>query len=185
MKLLAGLGNIGDKYAFTRHNVGFMVVDKWALNNNVSFKENKKLKCFIAKFKFGFDDIVLIKPTTFMNLSGDSVIEVMNYYKIDVKDVLIIYDDLSLELGRIRFRADGSDGGHNGIKSVIQHLGTPEIARLKIGIGPQPNLPSEVFVLQNFSKEELDVMKEVLSQAKAGIACYFTEGIAGAQNKYN
>ena len=92
---------------------------------------------------------------------------------------------MSLELGKIRFRANGSDGGHNGIKSVIQHLGTKDIARLKIGIGPQPNLPSEIFVLQNFSKEELETLKTTLSTAKEGISCFFKEGIATAQNKYN
>jgi PTH1 family peptidyl-tRNA hydrolase len=90
-----------------------------------------------------------------------------------------------LKLGEIRFRANGSDGGHNGIKSVIQHLGTKDVARLKIGIGPQPNLPSEVFVLQNFSKEELETLKETLTTAKLAIDCYFKDGIAVAQNKYN
>ena len=185
MKLVVGLGNIGDKYCFTRHNVGFMVVDKLAIEKGVSFKEDKKLKCFIGKFKHGIDDIVLIKPTTFMNLSGDAVQLVMNYYKIDIKDVVIVYDDLSLELGKIRFRANGSDGGHNGIKSIIKHLGTQNVARLKIGIGPQPNLPSEVFVLQNFAKDELENLKPVLSKAKEGISCYFKEGISVAQNKFN
>ena len=88
-------------------------------------------------------------------------------------------------MGKIRFRANGSDGGHNGMKSIIQHLGTSDIARLKIGIGPQPNLPSEVFVLQNFSQEELETLKTVLSNAKNGIGCFFKEGIAEAQNKFN
>ena len=120
-----------------------------------------------------------------MNLSGEAVRAVIDYYKIDISDVLIVYDDLSLEIGKIRFRPNGSDGGHNGIKSVIQHLGTKNVARLKIGIGPQPNLPSEVFVLQNFSKEELDMLKVALSKAKEGIQCYFKEGMAAAQNKFN
>ena len=120
-----------------------------------------------------------------MNLSGEAVRVVMDYYKISVEDVLIVYDDLSLELGKIRFRSNGSDGGHNGIKSVIKHLGTKDVARLKIGIGPQPNLPSEVFVLQNFTKEELETLKSVLTKSKDGISCYFKEGIAVAQNKYN
>ena len=119
MKLVVGLGNVGDKYCFTRHNVGFMVVDKWAIMNDVTFKEDKKLKCFIAKYKSEMEDIMLIKPTTFMNLSGEAVIAVINYYKIDISDVIIVYDDLSLELGKIRFRPSGSDGGHNGIKSII------------------------------------------------------------------
>ena len=120
-----------------------------------------------------------------MNLSGEAVRAVVDYYKIPVEDVLIVYDDLSLDIGKIRFRANGSDGGHNGIKSVIQHLGTKDVARLKIGIGPQPNLPSEVFVLQNFSKDELEVLKGTLSTAKSAVECYFKEGLAVAQNKFN
>ena len=120
-----------------------------------------------------------------MNLSGEAVRAVADYYKIQLSDILIVFDDLSLDIGKIRFRANGSDGGHNGIKSVIQHLGSKDVARLKIGIGPQPNIPSEVFVLQNFSKEELEMLKTTLIKAKDGIACYFTQGMAEAQNKFN
>ena len=185
MKLIVGLGNIGDKYIFTRHNAGFMVIDSFALNSNLNYRENSKLKCLMTNIRDGYEDYLLIKPTTFMNLSGEAVRAVMDYYKIKIEDILIIYDDLSLELGKIRFRANGSDGGHNGIKSVIKHLGTNNIARLKIGIGPQPNIPSEVFVLQNFSKEELEILKTTISRAKEAIDCYFKEGIAIAQNKFN
>ena len=185
MKLIAGLGNIGAKYTFTRHNAGFMLIDSIAINSGLELKENSRLKCFLTKFSNNGEDYLLIKPTTFMNLSGEAVRAVADYYKINVKDILIVFDDLSLELGKIRFRPNGSDGGHNGIKSVIQHLGTKDIARLKIGIGPQPSIPSEVFVLQNFSKEELDKLKETLAIAKEGIACYFTNGIQATQNKYN
>lgn len=185
MKLIAGLGNIGTKYTFTRHNAGFMLCDSIAVNEGLNFRENPRLKCFMTNLRNGVDDYLIIKPTTFMNLSGESVRAVMDYYKIPVEDVIIVYDDLSLELGKMRFRANGSDGGHNGIKSVIQHLGTQNIARLKIGIGPQPNLPSEVFVLQNFSKEELETLKGVIAKAKEGIKCYFKEGLTNAQNKYN
>ena len=185
MKLIAGLGNVGNKYTFTRHNAGFMLLDSIAINSGFNFKENSRLKCLITSLKNGIDDYLLIKPTTFMNLSGEAVRLVSDYYKIETKDILIVYDDLSLELGRIRFRQNGSDGGHNGIKSVIEHMGTKDIARLKIGIGPQPSIPAEVFVLQNFSKEELETLKSVLGKAKEGIATYFTEGITTAQNKYN
>ena len=185
MKLIAGWGNIGDKYTFTRHNAGFMLIDSFALNENLNFRENSRLKCLMTNLRTPHEDYLLIKPTTFMNLSGEAVRAVIDYYKIDISDVLIVYDDLSLEIGKIRFRPNGSDGGHNGIKSVIQHLGTKNVARLKIGIGPQPNLPSEVFVLQNFSKEELDTLKVALSKAKEGIQCYFKEGMAAAQNKFN
>lgn len=185
MKLIVGLGNIGQKYTFTRHNVGFMLADSIAINNNLEFRENSRLKCLMTNLRNGVDDYLIIKPTTFMNLSGESVRAVVDYYKIPTEDVLIVYDDLSLELGKIRFRANGSDGGHNGIKSVIKHLGTNNISRLKIGIGPQPNLPSEVFVLQNFTKEELETLKGVFANAKDGISCFFREGIAVAQNKFN
>ena len=185
MKLIVGLGNVGQKYTFTRHNVGFMLADSFAINNNLTFKENSRLKCFMTNLRNGINDYLIIKPTTFMNLSGEAVRAVMDYYKIPIENIIVVYDDLSLELGKIRFRANGSDGGHNGIKSIIKHLGTSNIARLKIGIGPQPNLPSEVFVLQNFSKDELEKLKEVLSTAKDGINCHFKEGIAVAQNRFN
>lgn len=181
MKLIAGLGNIRDKYCFTRHNAGFMVLDKLALDNNFSFREENKLKCFLAKS----GDIIYIKPTTFMNLSGEAVRAVMDYYKINVKDILIVYDDIALDLGRIRFRANGSDGGHNGIKSIIKHVGTKEFDRLKIGIGPQPNIPSENFVLQNFPKEQLEELKEILKRADEAIEFYLKNDIQKAQNKFN
>jgi PTH1 family peptidyl-tRNA hydrolase len=120
-----------------------------------------------------------------MNLSGEAVSAVMNYYKINIEDVLIVYDDLSLELGKIRFRPNGSDGGHNGIKSVIKHISTQNIARLKIGIGPQPPIPSEQFVLQNFYKSQLEELKVVLRNAVEGIDYYLDNGMAQTQNKYN
>lgn len=181
MKLIAGLGNIGEKYCFTRHNAGFMVLDKWALNDGFLFKEETKLKCFFAKY----DDIIFIKPTTYMNLSGEAVRSVMDYYKIDVKDILVIYDDIALDLGRIRFRANGSDGGHNGIKSIIQHVGTKNFDRLKIGIGPQPNIPSENYVLQNFPKENLQELKSVLTTSVEAVKYYLNNGIEKSQNKFN
>lgn len=183
MKLIIGLGNFEDKYLFTRHNAGFMAVDFFVQSNNQSFKIDKKLKSMITKFKFGNEDIVVIKPLTYMNLSGEAVIAVMNFFKIDVKDILVIYDDISIDLGRVRFKNSGSDGGHNGIKSIIKHLGTKDFDRLKIGIGPQPNIPSEAYVLQNFSKEELDKLKELLKEPM--IEDYLKDGIEKSQNVYN
>lgn len=183
MKLIAGLGNFEGKYLFTRHNAGFMAVDFFAQEHNQSFKTENKLKSMVCKFKLGGEDILLIKPLTYMNLSGEALIAAMNFYKIENKDVLVIYDDISLDLGTIRFRANGSDGGHNGVKSIIQMLGTKDFDRLKIGIGPQPNIPSENFVLQNFKKEELETLKEILK--KPLIEFYLKEGIEKAQNFYN
>lgn len=185
MKLIAGLGNIGEEYCFTRHNAGFMVLDKLALKNNLSFKEEKKLKTYILKFKYGNEDIILVKPTTYMNLSGEAIRAVKDYYKIDINDIFIIYDDISLDLGKIRFRSNGSDGGHNGIKSIIKHLGTKDFNRLKIGIGPQPNIPSENYVLGKFSKEQLEKLKEVLNLSINAMEFFLDNDIQKAQNKFN
>lgn len=185
MKLITGLGNIGDKYCMTRHNAGFMVLDRWALTESLSFKTEGKLKASILKFKYNGEDVIFAKPTTFMNLSGEAVRAIMDYYKIDVKDILIIYDDIALDLGRIRYRANGSDGGHNGIKSIIKHVGTKDFARLKVGIGPQPNIPSENYVLQNFPKDQLDELKEVLDKSIDSVKFYLENGIEKTQNKFN
>lgn len=183
MKLIIGLGNFEDKYLFTRHNAGFMMLDFFALRNNQEFKQEKKLKTLFAKFRLDGEDIVAIKPLTYMNLSGEAVFAVMNFYKIEVEDILVIYDDISLELGRLRFRSSGSDGGHNGIKSIIKYLGTNKFDRLKIGIGPQPNIPSETYVLQNFQKTELESLKEIFK--KPIIEDYIAYGLDKAQNVYN
>lgn len=183
MKLIVGLGNFENKYLFTRHNAGFMMVDFFTRHHNQPFKQEKKLKSMMTKLKFNDEDVIIIKPLTYMNLSGEAIIAVMNFYKIDVKDILIIYDDISLDLGMVRFRSSGSDGGHNGVKSVIKHLGTKDFDRLKIGIGPQPNIPSESYVLQNFSNEELEKLKEILKMPL--IEDYLKDGIEKVQNIYN
>lgn len=183
MKLIIGLGNFEEKYLFTRHNVGFMAVDFFANANNQTFKIEKKLKSNIVKFKINNEDIILVKPLTYMNLSGEAVIAVMNFYKIEPKDILVVYDDISIDLGRVRFRSSGSDGGHNGIKSIIKNIGTKDFDRLKIGIGPQPNIPSEAYVLQNFSKDELEDLKVILK--KSIIEDYLKYGLEKVQNTYN
>ena len=185
MKLVVGLGNVGDKYCFTRHNAGFMIADSLAMKNSEAFRENSKLKSLITKIRINNEDTLLIKPTTYMNLSGETLRAVIDYYKIPIENTLVVYDDLSLELGKIRFRASGSDGGHNGIKSIIQHLGTNKFARLKIGIGPQPPIPSEAFVLQNFSNSELEALKTVINKSDEAIEYYFANGIQKTQNSYN
>lgn len=185
MKLIIGLGNVGGKYTFTRHNVGFMLVDKIALDNGVTFKDNSKLKSLITKFYKNGEEYMLVKPTTYMNLSGEAMRAVIDYYKINPKDMIIIFDDLSLDIGKIRFRANGSDGGHNGIKSIIKHLGSKDFTRLKIGIGPQPPIPAEAFVLQNFESDKLDTLKEVLTRSEEAVFYYFENGIEKTQNTYN
>lgn len=181
MKLILCTGNIGEKYAFNRHNVGFMVADLMGYEKSFDFRLESKLKCYLAKYQ----DCIVIKPTTYMNLSGEALSLVMNYYKIKPEDVLIVYDDLAIDLGTLRFKGSGSDGGHNGIKSIIQHIGTNKFARLKVGIGPQPPIPSENFVLGNFSKEQMPILKETLKTAVEAIEFYFKNGMEKAQNKYN
>ena len=185
MNLIIGLGNIGAKYQFTRHNVGFMVVDYLALNNSESFRENTKLKSLITKIRLNGEDTLLVKPTTYMNLSGEALRAVMDYYKIPIENTLVVYDDLSLDFGKIRFRPSGSDGGHNGIKSLISHAGTNKFSRVKIGVGPQMGLPSEVFVLQNFYKEQMDGLKSIITKVAESIEYYYQNGIEKTQNFYN
>ena len=186
MKLITGLGNPGDKYKFTRHNAGFMALDYLSYQWNFDFKFESKFNGEIAKINKDGESLILLKPHTFMNLSGQSLIAVMNFYKIQREDILVIYDDIAMPVGKLRFRAKGSDGGHNGIKSVINVLGgNNSFDRLKIGIGPQPNLPSEVYVLQNFTQEQLAELKEELPRIKDAVETYLAEGLQPAQTKFN
>ena len=188
MKLIAGLGNVGDKYLFTRHNIGFMALDFFRELNDIgeNFKFENKFNGHILKTNILGESIILVKPDTFMNLSGECIRKVLDFYKLDVKDILVVYDDISLNLGTLRFRSSGSDGGHNGIKNIIKMLGTNKFDRLKLGIGPQlPNQKSESFVLANFSSEQLDVVKKVCKIANEAILYYIKNNINDAQNKFN
>lgn len=188
MKLIAGLGNVGDKYLFTRHNIGFMALDFFRELNDIgeNFKFENKFNGHILKTNILGESIILVKPDTFMNLSGECIRKVFDFYKLDVKDILVVYDDISLNLGNLRFRPSGSDGGHNGIKNIIKMLGTNKFDRLKLGIGPQlPNQKSESFVLANFSSEQLDVVKKVCKIANEAILYYIKNNINDAQNKFN
>ena len=184
MKLIIGLGNIGPKYCFTRHNAGFMVIDRWAYVDNFSFKLDSKLKSFISKTRINDEDVFFVKPNTFMNLSGEAVRAVMDYYKIDISNIIVIYDDISMDIGKIRIRGNGSSGGHNGIKSIIKNLNSDEFKRIKVGIGPQVGL-SEHFVLQNFTSEQLEIIKEVVDKTIEATKSLMTDGLEIAQNKFN
>lgn len=187
MKLIVGLGNPDKKYEFNRHNAGFMVLDYFAYKHGAVFKHENKLKCNITKTNCLDESLMLVKPTTYMNLSAQSVIAVMNFYKVEKTDVFVVYDDIALDLGRLRFRANGSDGGHNGIKSIIQAFGGEnKFDRLKFGIGPQPPLmPSEAFVLQDFKDTELKALKDSIKKASEAIEYYLEHGIQKAQNEFN
>ncbi len=186
MKILICLGNPGDKYSQTRHNTGFIFADMLANEIGITFQNEPKFKSHIAKGAYNNESVWIIKPQTYMNLSGEALSALRNFYKIQPKDFFIVYDDISMDLGKIRLRDKGSDGGHNGIKSIINHLGTQEFDRLKIGIGPQPDyMKSEDYVLQNFSVTEQNELKETLKKSIEAFKYYCENGIQKAQNKYN
>lgn len=187
MKIIIGLGNPTNKYENTRHNVGFKVIDGIANILGVNFSMENKFKAQIAKGVWDSEQILLVKPQTFMNLSGEAVALIMGYFKVEISQIIIVYDDLSIDLGTLRFRANGSDGGHNGIKSIIQSLGgNKNFARLKVGIGPQPPyMPSEKFVLGEFTSQEILLLNEVVKTSVNAIQCFIKSGISDAQNKFN
>ncbi len=180
MKLIAGLGNPEPKYMKTRHNVGFMVMDEILKQKGLKLAE--KFKSYYTKD----NDIIYCMPATYMNLSGHAIREIISFYKINIKDVLIIYDDISLDLGTLRFRENGTDGGHNGIKSIIKETGSLDFPRLKIGIGPQPKgIKSENFVLQNFNRDERETLLKMVQTASNAALDWITKDMRELQNKYN
>ena len=157
MKIIVGLGNTGDKYNNTRHNVGFMVLDKFARENNLSWKLHKKFKAELAECS----GALLVKPQTYMNLSGESVRSILHFYKILNDDLpeslVVIHDDMDIDFGKYKIALDSRSAGHNGVQSIIDHLGTKNFQRIRIGIRTEEKekIPTEKFVLQKFSKEEL------------------------------
>lgn len=164
MKLIVGLGNPGKEYEQTRHNAGFMVMDALADDLGVSINQ-VKFKGLYTKTKIKGEDVVLLKPTTYMNLSGEAVGEVMRFFKIDVEDLLVIYDDLDLPTGKLRIRDKGSAGGHNGIKSIIQHVGTQNFKRIRVGIDKSSIIPVVDYVLGKFTSEEMVALNEGIKKA--------------------
>lgn len=169
MKLIVGLGNPGKKYEGTRHNIGFIALDEWAYQHHESFNKTGFKGDYFETFVNG-EKTIFLKPTTFMNNSGEAVIALANYYDIALEDILVVYDDLDMEPGRIRLRQKGSAGGHNGVKSLIAHLGTDKIRRIKLGIGhPMPGRTVVDHVLSRFPKEDHQAMLEATKAAVAAI----------------
>jgi len=183
MKLIVGLGNPGKDYDHTRHNTGYMTLDYFAEKYNATFKLDTKLEGFISTINIEGKKIVLLKPTTYMNLSGNSISKVLNYYKIDVKDMLVIHDDLDLGVGVIRFRNHGSAGGHNGLKSIIEHIGS-NFNRCKIGIDKSNDTISHV--LGKFSKDEQTLIDNAIIKVSDAIIDFINEkSFEEIMNKYN
>lgn len=183
MFLIVGLGNPGKEYAGTRHNIGFEAVDYIADKYNIDINR-KKFKGVYGEGFIGNEKVILMKPTTYMNLSGECIREVIDFYKLSNEDILVIYDDISLDVGRIRIRPKGSAGGHNGIKSIINHLGTDEFSRIKIGVG-QPKGDLVNHVLGKFSKEENEVLEESLEATKLATETIIKEDTQAGMNKFN
>ena len=182
MKIIIGLGNPGDNYRLTKHNFGFWIVDELVKQRSLKYKAGKGEYVFAKDKQYMF-----IKPTTFVNNSGLAIKQLLNYFdNIDSNDLIIIYDDLDIELGNIRFKSKGSDGGHNGIKSIIYHLNSDTFDRLKIGIATQTKMrPSEVYVLKPFPKKYTQIVNEVIINAVDGINFYLKSGIVESMNNFN
>lgn len=182
--LIVGLGNPGKAYEKTRHNVGFMFVDQYAKEKELFFKLETRFSCYLASFTHNDENHYLIKPVTYMNNSGFSVKAVANYYKIPVEDIMVIYDDRDLDVAQIRLRKKGSSGGHRGVKSVIEQLGTNEFARLRIGIG-RNHQDAKDYVLSPLGKDEMSLLNYTLALAPNIINDYLDHGIDYVMNNYN
>lgn len=184
MKLIVGLGNPGRNYAHTRHSMGFDTIDKLADSWGVSI-EKENFKGLYTKVKYFDEDVILLKPLTFMNLSGDSIISCMNFFKIEKKDLLVIYDDLDIKPGHLKLKESGSSGGHNGIKSIISNLGSEEFKRIRVGVG-RPEFDSVIdYVLKKPSKEEQELIDEAQNNAVEAIKIYLKESFNKAMTLYN
>ena len=185
MYLIAGLGNPTREYEKTRHNVGFSVIDVLADKYNIDVSDRKH-KALCGKGVIEGEKVLLVKPQTFMNLSGESIREAVDYYKIDPEDIIVIYDDISLDVGQIRIRKKGSAGGHNGLKNIIKMLGHDTFIRVRMGVGEKPkNYDLADYVLGHFPSEERTVMDEAAKTAAEAIRMILTESADAAMNHFN
>ena len=185
MYIIVGLGNPGKKYEHTRHNAGFEVIDILADRMGINVEESKH-KGLLGRGMLEGQKVVLVKPQTFMNLSGECVREVVDFYKAAEDEIIVIYDDISLDPGQLRIRAKGSAGGHNGIKNIIAQLGTQVFPRVKVGVGEKPRMMDLAdYVLSRFSKEDQGKMDDAFKEAADAVAMMVSQGVEPAMNKYN
>jgi PTH1 family peptidyl-tRNA hydrolase len=182
-KLIVGLGNPGGQYLFTRHNVGFMVLDAWADEEGAAFRDERARFSQVAALESGER---LVKPLTYMNESGQAVAAWLEWLKLTPSDLLVVVDDVALPMGTVRLRPEGSAGGHNGLKSIETHLGTDKYARLRCGVDRVPaGWALERWVLSRFDREQEEALVEMIRTARLAIDCCQREGIALAMNKFN
>ena len=184
MKLIVGLGNPGKEYNNTRHNIGFMCIDEVAKYFNVGFDSNK-FNGIYTDFNYNGQKVILLKPQKYMNLSGEVIRDFVNFFKINIEDILIICDDLDTEVGKYRLRYKGSSGGHNGLKNIELHLSTIDYKRLKIGISNNKNINTKDYVLGKFTKEELELINPIINKTPNIIEDYLKLPFDNLMNKYN
>lgn len=185
MHIIIGLGNPTDKYQATRHNIGWDAITRLSDDYRIPL-DFRKHKAICGKGYIEGEKVVLAQPITYMNLSGESVRELVDYYKVSPEDIIIIYDDISLDVGQLRIRKKGSAGGHNGIKSIISHLGTDEFPRIKIGVGDKPkDWDLADYVLSRFAAEEQATIREALKDTSEACKLMITSGMDAAMNQYN
>lgn len=186
MILIVGLGNIGEKYSNTRHNIGFLVLDsllkKLTSVKDSVWEQNKKFNSFLAKAE---DDILLAKPLTFMNNSGEAVVKIMNFYKIQPFGLYLVHDDVDLPLGKIKISAGHGSGGHKGVESVINSLSSNDFVRIRVGVGKDKQFETEKYVLSPFSLKEQGTVKNVVKKSVGSIEFILKKGVERAANKYN
>ena len=178
-----GLGNPGGKYSKTRHNIGFMVLEELSGRHKIELKERQLYRA--AKGSIGDSEAVLVEPLTFMNRSGIAVREALRRFNIPIENLIVIHDDIDMETGKLKIKAGGSSGGHRGMESIIQSTGTPDFTRVKIGVGRDPEMLPEDYVLMKFSRAELPAVKEAIMTAADAVLSILEEGVRKAMNHYN
>ncbi len=185
MKLIVGLGNPGGEYDETRHNIGFQVIDE--LKQQFSHAVfDKKFKGLVTRARIGGEDAILLKPMTYMNLSGESVGPAAGFYKIPPEDIIVVHDELDIEPGRIKLKKGGGHGGHNGLKSLVKHLPNANFTRVRLGIGrPPPRWETANYVLGKFTKQEQPIIEEVIRSATKAVEVILEEGLPSAMKEYN
>ncbi len=184
MKLIVGLGNPGKKYELTKHNMGFLAIDSLSNELNIDLKKIK-FKSYYAETIISGEKVILVKPQTFMNLSGDCVREWVNFYKISSNDILVIYDDIDIEFAKIRLRKKGSAGTHNGMRDIIYKLGFDDFARLRLGIGRDRSIPLKNEVLSNFTSDEIKILKDFFKKTNDTIFSFIRDGVDITMSRYN
>ncbi|MEA5026876.1 Peptidyl-tRNA hydrolase [bioreactor metagenome] len=184
MKLIVGLGNPGKEFQNTRHNIGFMVIDQFAVKCALVL-DQRKFNALYSKTRVNGVDVIIMKPQTYMNLSGEAVSQLADFYRIEVKDILVVYDDFDLPLGKLRLREKGTGGSHNGMKNIVQQLKTTAISRLRIGIDKNPLIEQKDYVLGKFNPAEQKILEPALKHAADALWDYLNINFVDLMTKYN